>query len=539
MEKDLTKTTKEEFMEKYSIQEIIDIYFLFNDNEINEKYNLSHPNIRKIKKELNIVRPKVKTLNSTVAIDNLQKVINKVNKKDLLKFYVYENNTFEDTYKHFDISRALFVKLLKHYNIKKPTSKAQENIDKTKLEKYGSKTYNNSEQIRKTNLERYGVDNQFKRKEMIEDSMLKKYGVKYIAQLPEVSSKATSKRDFKVEQEKIQKTNMERYGVPNVSLIPEVKEKIKESVIKTFQEKYGVDNYWEKEDAKRSNGSKNSRANINFKKLLEDNKIEYIQEFNLKGKWFDFKVGNILIEINPTPTHNTLWTPWNKDKGIDINYHLEKTILAKENEYRCIHIWDWDDLEKIVSLLKPRETIYARKCEVKEIEVKDTIKFLNEHHLQNSAKSSIAFGLFYENELVSVMTFGKPRYNKNHEYELIRYCSSKNIVGGEKRLYSAFLLQYKPSSVISYCDNAKFDGTTYNILEFKLYKKGVATRHWYSIKTNKHITESLLRQQGFDRLFNTDYGKGTSNTDLMIINEFLSVYDCGQSVYVWKEQKDN
>ena len=50
-----------------------------------------------------------------------------------------------------------------------------------------------------------------------------------------------------------------------------------------------------------------------------------------------------------------------------------------------------------------------------------------------------------------------------------------------------------------------------------------------------HITDNLLRQQGFDRLlgdiFGT-YGKGTSNEELMLEHGFVEIYDCGQAVYI-------
>lgn len=48
------------------------------------------------------------------------------------------------------------------------------------------------------------------------------------------------------------------------------------------------------------------------------------------------------------------------------------------------------------------------------------------------------------------------------------------------------------------------------------------------MKSKKHITDNLLRQQGFDRLFGTSYGKGTSNEQLMLDAGFLEIYDCGQ-----------
>ena len=52
--------------------------------------------------------------------------------------------------------------------------------------------------------------------------------------------------------------------------------------------------------------------------------------------------------------------------------------------------------------------------------------FQIENHLQGYAKSSIDIGLFYEGQLVSLMTFGKTRFSKKYEYELIRFCNRLN-----------------------------------------------------------------------------------------------------------------
>ena len=131
------------------------------------------------------------------------------------------------------------------------------------------------------------------------------------------------------------------------------------------------------------------------------------------------------------------------------------------------------------------------------------------------------------------MTFGKPRYNKHYQYELIRYCSCYNIIGGAEKLFKHFIKDYSPTSIISYCDNSKFSGKVYNQLGFDLIDYGKPSKHWYNIKTNQHITDNLLRQRGFDQLFGTNYGKGTSNEELMKLHDFVEVYDCGQSKYVW------
>ena len=49
----------------------------------------------------------------------------------------------------------------------------------------------------------------------------------------------------------------------------------------------------------------------------------------------------------------------------------------------------------------------------------------------------------------------------------------------------------------------------------------------------KHITNNLLRLQGFDRLFNTNFGKNTSNIDLILEAGYLPIYDCGQKIFIF------
>ena len=80
---------------------------------------------------------------------------------------------------------------------------------------------------------------------------------------------------------------------------------------------------------------------------------------------------------------------------------------------------------------------------------------------------------------------------------------------------------------------SKFNGNVYEKLGFTAMRKARPSKHWYNIKTKKHIIDSLLRQQGFDRLFKTTYGKGSSNKELMLANGFIEVYDAGQASYTY------
>lgn len=284
----------------------------------------------------------------------------------------------------------------------------------------------------------------------------------------------------------------------------------------------------------------NSGPNLAFEKLLKDNNIDYEREYSLDKKRFDFKVGNVLIEINPTFTHNSTYTPFEYNKPLDKNYHKNKTLIANKYNFRCIHIFDWEDQNKILKLLSRQKTnIAARDCMIKLVEKQEAIDFLFENHLQNYAKDSIRYGLYYNNELVAIMTFKKPRYNKNYEYELVRYCTKYNVLGGAEKLFKHFINDIKPGSIISYCDLSKFSGSTYIKLNFTLLKNNTPSKHWYNLKTKEHYTDSLLRQQGFSRLIHgcdakDDNLDSSDNKTLMINAGFVEVYDCGQATYIWQ-----
>lgn len=294
----------------------------------------------------------------------------------------------------------------------------------------------------------------------------------------------------------------------------------------------------------KSYNQKDSGPNLAFKKLLEDNNLTFEREYCLDKKFFDFNVNGILVEINPTFTHNSTYTPFEYNKPIAKNYHKLKSEIATKYNFRCIHIFDWDNKNKIINLLADNQkVVYGRDCEVKEINKQDCDVFLEAHHLQGPAKANIRLGLFNNNNLISVMTFGKPRYNKAYEYELIRYCSNAKVIGGSEKLFMYFIKNYMPASVVSYCDLSKFTGITYTKLGFKLLRKATPSKHWYNIRTKEHYTDALLRQQGFSRLIHGCNAKEDmdlptdNNRDLMISAGFVEIYDCGQATYVWKKEK--
>lgn len=364
-------------------------------------------------------------------------------------------------------------------------------------------------------------------------------------------------------------TNMKKYGFANASQAPEIKKKIRTTLLSDsykakftakMQQLYGVDYAMQSVILKQKQSDTcKERYEVPYACMLSQcrennhfiisNQNKRISElFNQYGveTSFEYKIGkhaydlyleqfNTLVEVNPTYTHNVIGNHWSKN-GTDKYYHIEKSKLANSLGFKCIHIFDWDNPDKIALRFQHKKKVYARKCSIRTVDITKVNQFLNEYHLQGSCYGQkICLGLFYNDTLLQLMTFGNPRYNKNYQYELLRLCTSSDtiVVGGSERLFKHFLREYNPESVISYCDLAKFSGDVYERIGFK-YSHSTEPNLVWSNGVNK-ITNNLLRQRGFDQLFNTNFGKGTDNEELMIQHGWLPVYDCGQGVYEYRK----
>lgn len=401
-----------------------------------------------------------------------------------------------------------------------------EKLRHTYLKKYGVKWWTNPKKIKLT----WNKKSKKEKQEIVQKqrkTCQERYKVNNPMQLKSVSNK-------------VQQVILKRYGVTCVFKLPEVQEKIKQTNLKKYGTMYPVTLF------SHLNGITISKINKKVNQLLLNLGCETQLEKRVNNMSYDILVKpNTLIEINPTYTHNSTIGPFMFGKRVnpkDKNYHLIKTNNATEHNYRCIHIFDWDDIDKIINSLQQKQLIYARKCIIKEVSLKECKKFLDNYHFQNSCNNQIIrLGLYYNNELVQVMTFGYPRYNKNYEWELLRLCTlpKYKIVGGTEKLFKHFLKTQNPKNIISYCDNSKFSGEVYTKLGFTFKSLSSPSKHWYNSRTKRHITDNLLRQRGFSQLHNDNnykrYNKGDNNEKLMIDNGYVVIYGCGQTTYIWNK----
>ncbi|QPX63106.1 putative homing endonuclease [Campylobacter phage F336] len=271
-----------------------------------------------------------------------------------------------------------------------------------------------------------------------------------------------------------------------------------------------------------------------FEKEMSELLGNYIEnDYSILGdKELDFYLPdhNLAIECNGDYWHS-------ESNGKDKNYHLDKTERCKEKGIQLLHIFESSWIEKkeiwtsiINNKLGKSNKIMARKCVIKEVPKTEEKEFLDINHLQGFTGSSICYGLYYQDELVCLMSFGKPRFTGKYDWELIRLCTKKNtnVIGGASKLLSYFHKNNK-GSLISYSDRLYSDGSIYLKLGFTF--SHYSSPGYYYFKNNKtHSRQQFMKHKLKDKLERFD--PNLTESENMKVNGYNRVWDCGQGVWV-------
>ena len=174
--------------------------------------------------------------------------------------------------------------------------------------------------------------------------------------------------------------------------------------------------------------------------------------------------------------------------------------------------------------------IFARKCKVTLLDAKTVYDFLETNHIQGSCQSKYRYGLYYNDELVSVMTFGKSRFSEN-EIELLRFCNKlyTNVIGGASKLFKHFLQDHPDiTNIVSYADRCWSIGNLYEKLGFS--KQSVSEPSYFyivdGIRQNRmNFQKHKLVAEGFD--------PNKSEHEIMLERKIYRIYDCGTIKYIF------
>lgn len=229
---------------------------------------------------------------------------------------------------------------------------------------------------------------------------------------------------------------------------------------------------------------------------------------------------------------------WHSEEaGKSKDYHLVKTKRCAEKGITLIHIFEDEWVHKkeickarITSKLQKNKPVYARKCSVQKIQNAQVCTFLEQHHIQGAGvKPQHSYGLFHLGNLVAVMTFNrlsiaKGSKNTPGHFELNRYASIGNVIGGASRLFRYFVNDVNPANVISYADLRWNTGALYSLLGFT-HIKDTTPGYWYTRGTDR-IHRFKLRKTKNDPVDQTEQ-------ELRRSQGYNRIWDCGHSKWQW------
>jgi len=234
---------------------------------------------------------------------------------------------------------------------------------------------------------------------------------------------------------------------------------------------------------------------------------------------------------------------WHSDIYKSRKFHLEKTLECKEIGINLFHIWedDWLYRKNILKSMilnkigKISNRIFARNCEIKVLTDNKLIRdFLEKNHLQGFVGSSIKLGLFSNNELVSIMTFGGLRKSLGQKstdgsFELLRFCNkiNYNVVGGASKLMKYFIKNYSPCNIISYSDFSRSDGNLYKKLGFEL--SHLSEPNYYYIINGVRNHRFNFRK---DKLVKEGFDKNKTEVQIMRERKIMRIFDCGMEKWI-------
>lgn len=316
--------------------------------------------------------------------------------------------------------------------------------------------------------------------------------------------------------------------------------------------------YW------KENAEKWKKPNVFFPQIFSkyvksfdkvNNFINSISNEETKSLVSDLLSSHTLTIVNPNKKiviqYLTLNENLEKHTGTrNYNRDLQNKIEGIGYKFIAVFEDEWDKepnliINKINHLLKNNsaEKIMARKCQIKSIDVSIKNKFLDVNHIQGKSVSQINLGAFYDNKLVAVMTFCKPRILMNKKidinkksWELARFATDINyrIIGISSKLLAYFKNNYLWDEIYSYADKRWSDGNLYYKLGFSL--KTINPPDYFYIVNNKRMHRWGYRKDAIREKFPESFDPNLTEYQNMLKLGIDRVWDCGTLKFVLNKE---
>jgi len=216
---------------------------------------------------------------------------------------------------------------------------------------------------------------------------------------------------------------------------------------------------------------------------------------------------NFAIEFN-----GCYWHREDKDR------HLNKLNLCNEKGIDLIQFWDYewiktqDICESIIkNKLKLNKEFLAKDCEIRLVNKKDSINFIESNYIKGSAPIKLSYGLYYKEMLLSIISLN----NIENNWRVVLYCDKigYDIIRGFEKLLEYFISVHNPNKIEIICDRRIDNGEIYKNNGFQV--SCYTPPEFFYCKGNK-----ILKLEDIN-----------NKVDNEIDEKWFKVYDCGNSIW--------
>jgi hypothetical protein len=233
---------------------------------------------------------------------------------------------------------------------------------------------------------------------------------------------------------------------------------------------------------------------------------------------------------------------------IDENYHKNKTIIAKQNNIKLIHIFSpyWINKKEICKskllniLNQNKKYLRSNQYTVGSINWKDVKEFLNNNHIMGAGEIPLfSYGLYNkQKELIGVATFTNKRKGNFRErddkiVEFNRFATSIRCYGSMQKILN-HVKKYHPylKQIISYADLcwSDIENNIYSKNGFQLEK--ITNPNYWWCKNDILIPRRNAMKQNLLNLLGDKFNPDKTEIANMLLNGYIRIWDCGHAKYI-------
>jgi Zn finger protein HypA/HybF involved in hydrogenase expression len=255
--------------------------------------------------------------------------------------------------------------------------------------------------------------------------------------------------------------------------------------------------------------SKKEKEIVKYIRFIYTGPVWENDRHTLNGKELDIYLPDLKLAIE---YNGTYWHGYHKGTDQSL-YEFKKKIESKRLEcqslgIRLITIDECDYLDRpevfkrfLNDQLLPRRRVYARNCEIKEIDTNTAKNFCKYYHVNGFRGGKYKYGLYHNDELLIVAIFGKHK----SEYECVRLCykTGYDIIGGWAKIQKHFGKRFLHYINLKYFQGENKTGFGFRFLingiilhRNALQKKTGLYKHCTKIDTNLSDFQNCLMNNG-------------------------------------------